>query len=72
MMNLIDHGKSRMGTEEFGADLPMTQEESFVKAVYSSVDEAVARVSWIGCAAKLASFQAANWGVATAAGITSS
>jgi Fe-S-cluster containining protein len=44
MMNLIDHGKSRTGTEEFGADLPMTQEESFVKAVYSSVDEAVARV----------------------------
>ncbi|MBP1740265.1 MAG: hypothetical protein H6Q48_2558, partial [Deltaproteobacteria bacterium] len=44
MMNLIDHGKSRTGTEEFGADLPMTREESFVKAVYSSVDEAVARV----------------------------
>ena len=41
-MNLIDNGKPRVGTEEFGADLPMTQEESFVKAVYSSVDEAVA------------------------------
>jgi len=44
MMNLIDKGKFRMGTEEFGADLPMTQEEIFVKAVYSSVDEAIARV----------------------------
>jgi len=44
MMKLIDHGKSRMGTEEFGADLPMTLEENFVKAVYSSVDEAIARV----------------------------
>lgn len=44
MMKLIDHGKSRMGTEEFGADLPMTPEENFVKAVYSSVDEAIARV----------------------------
>jgi hypothetical protein len=32
-----------MSTEEFGADLPMTREEIFVKAVYSSVDEAVAR-----------------------------
>ena len=44
MMNLIDNGKFRMGTEEFGADLPMTPEENFVKAVYSSVDEAIARV----------------------------
>lgn len=44
MMDLIDNGNSRIGTEEFGADLPMTQEEKFVKAVYSSVDEAVARV----------------------------
>jgi Fe-S-cluster containining protein len=44
MMNLIDHGKSGMGTEEFGADLPMTPEENFVRAVYSSVDEAVACV----------------------------
>jgi len=43
-MNLIDNGKSRKGTEEFGADLPMTPDENFVKAVYSSVDEAVARV----------------------------
>jgi Fe-S-cluster containining protein len=42
MMNLIDNGKFRMGTEEFGADLPMTPEENFVKAVYSSVDKAVA------------------------------
>jgi hypothetical protein len=44
MMKLIDHGKPRMGTEEFGADLPMTLEENFVKTVYTSVDEAVARV----------------------------
>lgn len=43
MINLIDNGKSRMGTDEFGDDLPMTTEEQFVKAVYSSVDEAVAR-----------------------------
>jgi hypothetical protein len=42
-MNRIDNGKSRMSSEEFGADLPMTREEIFVKAVYSSVDEAVAR-----------------------------
>jgi hypothetical protein len=42
-MNRIDNGQFRMGTEEFGADLPMTPEENFVKAVYSSVDEAVAR-----------------------------
>jgi hypothetical protein len=42
-MNRIDNGQSRMSTEEFGADLPMTREEIFVKAVYSSVDEAVAR-----------------------------
>jgi Fe-S-cluster containining protein len=41
MMNLMDNGKFTMGTEEFGADLPMTPEEKFVKAVYSSVDEAV-------------------------------
>lgn len=38
----IDHGNSRVGTEEFGAGLPMTPEESFVRAVYASVDEAVA------------------------------
>jgi uncharacterized protein len=42
-MNRIDNGQSRMSAEEFGADLPMTREEIFVKAVYSSVDEAVAR-----------------------------
>jgi Fe-S-cluster containining protein len=44
MMNLMDKGKFRMDTEKFGAALPMTPEENFVKAVYSSVDEAVARV----------------------------
>jgi hypothetical protein len=33
-----------MGAEEFGADLPVTPEENFVKAVYSSVDEAIASV----------------------------
>jgi len=43
MMNLIDKSKIRIGTEEFGADLPMTQEEIFVKSVYASVDEAIAR-----------------------------
>jgi Fe-S-cluster containining protein len=43
MINRVDNGQSRMSTEEFGADLPMTREEIFVKAVYSSVDEAVAR-----------------------------
>lgn len=43
-MKLIDNGESRMGCEEFGADLPVTPEESLVKAVYSSVDEAVAGV----------------------------
>jgi Fe-S-cluster containining protein len=43
MMNLIDNDKCRMGTEEFGADLRVTPEENFIKAVYSSVDEAVAR-----------------------------
>jgi hypothetical protein len=42
-MSLIDNGRFRMGTGEIGADLPMTPEENFVKAVYSSVDEAVAR-----------------------------
>jgi hypothetical protein len=42
-MNRIDNGQFRMGAEEFGADLPMTREEIFVKAVYSSVDEVVAR-----------------------------
>jgi hypothetical protein len=41
MMNLMDNGKFTIGTEEFGADLPMTPEEKFVKAVYCSVDEAV-------------------------------
>jgi len=33
-----------MCSKKFGADLPMTPEESLVKDVYSSVDEAVARV----------------------------
>lgn len=42
-MNRIDNGQFRMGAEEFGVDLPRTQEENFVRAVYSSVDEAVAR-----------------------------
>jgi Fe-S-cluster containining protein len=42
-MNLIDNDKFSIGTEKFGADLPVTQEENFVNAVYSSVDEAVAR-----------------------------
>ena len=42
-MNRIDNGQFRMGPEEFEADLPMTREENFVKAVYSSVDEVVAR-----------------------------
>jgi hypothetical protein len=44
MINLIDNGKSRGGPDEFGADLAMTPEEKFVKAVYSSVDKAVACV----------------------------
>jgi len=43
-MNLIDNGKSVMSTQEFGANLPVTLEERFVKAVYASVDEAVACV----------------------------
>lgn len=42
-MNLIDKSKIRTDTEEFGADFPMTQEEIFVKSVYASVDEAIAR-----------------------------
>jgi hypothetical protein len=42
-MSLIDKGRFTMGTEEIGADLPMTSEEHFVRAVYSSVDEAVGR-----------------------------
>ena len=40
-MNLVEKGKLRMGTQEFAADLPVTLEERFVKAVYSSVDEAI-------------------------------
>ncbi len=44
MISRVDHGELRMGTDEFGADLPMTLEENFVKAVYSSVDETVACV----------------------------
>jgi hypothetical protein len=43
-MDLMDNGKFGMGTEDFGADLPITPEENFVTAVYSSVDEAAARV----------------------------
>jgi hypothetical protein len=42
-MSLIDKGQFRMETEKVGSDLPMTPEENFVKAVYFSVDEAVAR-----------------------------
>jgi hypothetical protein len=42
-MSLMDKGRVRVGTEEIGRDLPMTPEENFVMAVYSSVDEAVAR-----------------------------
>ena len=44
MISRVDHGELRMGTDEFGADLPMTLEENFVKGVYSSVDETVACV----------------------------
>ncbi len=43
-MNLMDSGKSATGTQEFGADLPVTLEERFVKATYDSADEAIAGV----------------------------
>jgi Fe-S-cluster containining protein len=42
MINLIDNDKTMMGPDEFGADLPMTPDEKFVRAVYSSVDQEVA------------------------------
>ena len=41
-MNLIENSKFGMGPEEFGADIPITPIEDFVKGVYSSVDEATA------------------------------
>ena len=39
----MDNGQSSPGPNELGADLPVTAEETFVKAVYTSVDEAVGR-----------------------------
>jgi Fe-S-cluster containining protein len=42
MMHLIENRNYAMGTEKFGADIPITPQENFVKAVYSSVDEATA------------------------------
>ena len=42
-MSPIDNSRFRMDTEDIRADLPMTPEETFLKAVYSLVDEAVAR-----------------------------
>jgi Fe-S-cluster containining protein len=48
MINLIDNGRSSGGSDEFGSDLPLTAEEIFVKAVYASADEAVARtLHWL-------------------------
>lgn len=41
-MNLIENSNLDMDPEEFGADIPITAQESFVKGVYSSLDEATA------------------------------
>jgi Fe-S-cluster containining protein len=42
MMNLTDNSNFGMGPGEFGADIPVTPQESFVNGVYSSADEAIA------------------------------
>jgi hypothetical protein len=42
MINLIENSNFGMGPEEFGADIPITQQENFVNGVYSSADEAIA------------------------------
>jgi len=41
-MILIENSPLGMGSEEFGADRPMTPQENFVNGVYSSVDKATA------------------------------
>jgi uncharacterized protein len=41
-MDLIPDGESVTGTVELGASLAVTPEESFVKALYSSVDKTIA------------------------------
>ena len=43
MMKLIENSNSGIGSEEFRAANPIEPQESFVKSVYSSVDEAVGR-----------------------------
>jgi Fe-S-cluster containining protein len=43
MLNLIENGDFGMGPDEFGVDIPITPQESFVNGVYSSVDVATAR-----------------------------
>ena len=42
MTNLIENSNFGMGPEECGADIPVTAQETFVKGVYSSLDEATA------------------------------
>ena len=39
-MNVIENSNFGMGTEEFGADIPIAPQENFVNGVYSSIDEA--------------------------------
>ena len=41
-MNRIQNSNLYENTEAFGDDLPITEPESFIKAVYSLVDEAAA------------------------------
>jgi len=42
MTNLVESSDFGLGPEEFGANIPITPQESFVNGVYSSVDEATA------------------------------
>jgi Fe-S-cluster containining protein len=42
-MNLNENGSYGVGTEEFGADMPIGPQERFVNGVYASVDDATAR-----------------------------
>ena len=42
IMNIIDTSNNVIGFDEFGADMPIESEESFVNGVYFSVDEATA------------------------------
>ena len=42
MMNMVENSNFGIGTEEFGADIPVTPQENFVRDTYMAVDEATA------------------------------